>query len=594
MALLKSNTIIYGTANIQSVLTVGAVTPNNSISSTTGSFIVYGGAGIGGNVYAGGNIYANTSGTTTTVANLITTSGLFWANGVNALSPSYGNTQMLANLATATINTTGTISTTNPANATGLGTGALTVSQGGASVYQDLWVGGNIYANALNTVTTSILSIQDPLLYLASQPTYPYNYELGFYGHFVGGPANVYAHTGFVRNHVDNTWYLFSNIPEPTGNTINLASANIVYDTLKLGNVTTTGNIVATGTASVGNLITTSGLFWANGVNALSPSYGNTQMLANLSATGNPITIGSNLTVNGNLLVNNTLQSRLGGNVIITANSLVLNNGLTAITLITQTATGNLYTSAPTVAISAPTSQFGGIQATANANIGVVFIGNITSQGSNYTPGQILTMVGLANTYSNATFTITSTGNGVGGSGNVTSISLLTAGSLPFAPANPVSFTVNTGGGTGIQANLYYGVTQLGLYSAGTGYIEQPTITFSGGGGSGAAAYATVGTPNNVTATGANLSIVLPQGEVVKFVTSNVILGVNSNTLPISANTLTATALTGNAIAAGGMGVVGNIYGTSRIGFTNVANSSSAAYTVYNSVYNSVDLIFGA
>ena len=58
MALLKSNTIIYGTANIQSVLTVGAVTPNNSISSTTGSLIVYGGAGITGNVYAN-SVYAN-------------------------------------------------------------------------------------------------------------------------------------------------------------------------------------------------------------------------------------------------------------------------------------------------------------------------------------------------------------------------------------------------------------------------------------------------------------------------------------------------------------------------------------------------------
>jgi hypothetical protein len=141
---------------------------------------------------------------------------------------------------------------------------------------------------------------------------------------------------------------------------------------------------------------------------------------------------------------------------------------------------------------------------------------------------------------------------------------------------------------------LYYGVNTPVITNSGSGYVEQPTITFSGGGGAGASAYATVGSPNTIMATGANLSIVLPQGEVVKFVTSNVIAGVNSANAGITANTLTATALTGNAIAAGGMGVVGNIYGTSRIGFTNVANSSSAAYTVYNPVYNSVDLIFGA
>jgi hypothetical protein len=302
------------------------------------------------------------------------------------------------------------------------------------------------------------------------------------------------------------------------------------------------------------------------------------------------------LAPNGNLAISNTLQVRTGGNVDITANALVLSSGTTGITTLTQTATGNLYTSAPTVTISAPTSQFGGVQATANANIGVVAIGNITSQGTNYTPGTVLTMVGNASTFSNATFVVTTVGNGVGGTGNVTSISLLTAGSYTIANTNPVTFTSSSG--SGLQANLYYGVNTPVITNAGSGYVEQPQITFVGGNGTGAGAYATVGTPNSINATGANLSIVLPQGEVVKFVTSPVIAGVvNGNVngnIGVSANSISATALTGNAIAAGGMGVVGNIYGTSRIGFTNVANSSSAAYTVYNSVYNSVDLIFGA
>jgi hypothetical protein len=270
--------------------------------------------------------------------------------------------------------TSGVISTTNSTNAIRLNSGALNVSQGGASIFQDLWVGGNIYANALNTVTTSILSIQDPLLYLASQPTYPYNYELGFYGHFVGGPANIYAHTGFVRNHADNTWYLFSNIPEPSGNTLNLASANIVYDTLKLGNINAISTVTVNGTelfsnvsglqnqilganvsisslqsniggyyvyanANVGalqtqiNSITTNAnantvsylatstgnlyiganivsgnvfapaYFYSNGTPFVSSNYGNTQVLANLAAAGNPVTIGGNLYVGGNVQV---------------------------------------------------------------------------------------------------------------------------------------------------------------------------------------------------------------------------------------------------------------------------------------------------
>jgi hypothetical protein len=149
-----------------------------------------------------------------------------------------------------------------------LGSGALQVTAGGASIQQDLWVGGNIYANALNTVSTSILSIQDPLLYLNSNNVYPYNYELGFYGHFIGGPANTYAHTGFVRNHADSAWYLFSNVSEPTGNTLNLTS-NLVLDTLKLGaanvaNTTisvnsVTGALIVGGGAGIGGNLNVGG-----------------------------------------------------------------------------------------------------------------------------------------------------------------------------------------------------------------------------------------------------------------------------------------------------------------------------------------------
>jgi hypothetical protein len=193
-------------------------------------------------------------------------------SAANVLAAQIGNSTSTVTANTVTSATHTITSTTNP---TGLGTGALTVTQGGASIYQDLWVGGNIYANTLNTVTTSILSIQDPLLYLTSSPVYPYNYEIGFYGHFIGGPANTYAHTGFVRNHVDNAWYLFSNVPEPGGNTINLASSNTILDTLKLGQIT-----VANTTVSVSN--TTGALVVAGGAGL----GGNLYVGANATVTG--------------------------------------------------------------------------------------------------------------------------------------------------------------------------------------------------------------------------------------------------------------------------------------------------------------------
>jgi len=296
------------------------------------------------------------------------------------------------------------------------------------------------------------------------------------------------------------------------------------------------------------------------------------------------------------------VQPKNYGNIDLNANAVVLTNGTGSITSITQTATGNLYLAAPTVTISTPQTQ-NGIQATANANIGVVFISNIQSAGTGYSVGNILTMVGNASTFSNATFTVTAVGNAVGGTGNVTALAITTSGSYNIANANPVTFTLaGTGAGTGLQVNVTYGVNAPVITNAGSGYVEQPTITISGGTGTAnAAAYATVGTPTNITSLGANLSITLPQGEVLKVVTSPVILGVQSGNVTganlgvgIYANTaLTATALTGNAIAAGGVGIVGNVYGTSRIGFTWVANSSSAAYTVFNPGINSIDTYFG-
>jgi len=82
-----------------------AANSSTSTSTTTGAAVVIGGAGIGGNLYVGGNLVVTTVGTSANLANIITTGGLFWANGVSALTSgsNYGNTQMQANLATYTV-----------------------------------------------------------------------------------------------------------------------------------------------------------------------------------------------------------------------------------------------------------------------------------------------------------------------------------------------------------------------------------------------------------------------------------------------------------------------------------------------------------
>ena len=309
--------------------------------------------------------------------------------------------------------------------------------------------------------------------------------------------------------------------------------------------------------------------------------------------------------VYGNATVNTYML--VSGNTYLSGGNVSLGSANTSITSITLNNTGNLYLAAPTVTISAPTTLYG-VTATANANIGVVFVSNIQSQGTGYSVGNILTMVGNASTFSNATFTVTAVGNAAGGLGNVTGISINTSGSYVFANSNPVTFTLaGTGSGTGLQANVTYGVNAPVITTIGTGYIEPPivTITASPGnvqlGAATATAYATLGGPGtSISSTVANLSINLPQGEVMKFVTSTVIVGVSSGNITnanlgvgIVGNSLSATALTGNAIATGGVGIVGNVYGTSRIGFTWVSNSSSAAYTQFNPGINSIDTYFG-
>jgi hypothetical protein len=102
MARLQSNTTIYGTANVQSSLNVGYVTPFTSTSNTTGSLVVTGGVGISGNTWIGGNVgigsaSAGLSGPQISFANN-TSNWITWnASGVNAptLTTSSPGTKLL-------------------------------------------------------------------------------------------------------------------------------------------------------------------------------------------------------------------------------------------------------------------------------------------------------------------------------------------------------------------------------------------------------------------------------------------------------------------------------------------------------------------
>ena len=161
-----------------------------------------------------------------------------------------------------------------------------------------------------------------------------------------------------------------------------------------------------------------------------------------------------------------------------------ISNGGT-VTAITRTASGSAYTSVPSVAITAPTTA-GGVQATASITMGLVAVASIGSGGTGYTVNDVLTASGGTFTTA-AQVTVSAVSGGV-----ITAVTALTAGSYTVLPSNPCSFTGGTGSGATI--NISWGVNStFTITNAGSGYVEQPTVSFSGGGGSGAAAYATVG-----------------------------------------------------------------------------------------------------
>lgn len=184
-------------------------------------------------------------------------------------------------------------------------------------------------------------------------------------------------------------------------------------------------------------------------------------------------------------------QSKGTGAIDLAAGSSGVNisNGGT-VTAITRTSSGSGYTSIPSVAVSAPTTA-GGVTSTVSVAQMQIAGATIAGGGTGYTVGNTLTIVGGTPVSGAATLTVTTVSAGV-----ITGVSIAAFNNYTALPTNPVSVT--GGSGSGATFNLTWAVISFTITNAGSGYIEQPTITFSGGGGSGAAAYASIGNTTTV------------------------------------------------------------------------------------------------
>jgi hypothetical protein len=227
----------------------------------------------------------------------------------------------------------------------------------------------------------------------------------------------------------------------------------------------------------------------------------------NLAVTGTIATNAPSLSSEGSdTNISMAFQPKGTGAIDLAAGSSGVNisNGGT-VTAITRSGTGTGYTSKPTIAISAPTTA-GGVQATATIDFMSTNATAIVSGGTGYTVGNVLTVVGGTPVVSATTMTVATVSSGV-----ITSVTIANFGSYSTLPTNPVSVTGGTG--SGATFNLTYSIgNAFTISNAGSGYIEQPTITFSGGGGSGAAAFANVGGTARVTAISSVMELATSSG----------------------------------------------------------------------------------
>jgi len=114
------------------------------------------------------------------------------------------------------------------------------------TVGNNIIIDGNLTVNGTQTtINTTNYNVADSLIYMGDDNPAD-TVDIGFISSFTNGG---YQHTGFVRDANDGVWKLFKGvIPEPT-TTVDFTSAT--YSDLKIGALTTTGNIDVATTSKI-------------------------------------------------------------------------------------------------------------------------------------------------------------------------------------------------------------------------------------------------------------------------------------------------------------------------------------------------------
>lgn len=162
-----------------------------------------------------------------------------------------------------------------------------------------------------------------------------------------------------------------------------------------------------------------------------------------------------------------------------------VSNSTGSVLAITVGGAGTGYTDVPTAVTFTGGNGSG---ASATANVKVVGAITIASGGTGYAVGDTLTV--NIGTGTEAIFTVSTVSTGA-----ITAVTITNAGNysdILAASLTGVATTKLTGSGSGATLTFTLGIASVNVTAGGTGYTSAPTIGFTGGGGSGASATATI------------------------------------------------------------------------------------------------------
>ena len=232
-----------------------------SSSSTTGSFITAGGAGIAKDLYVGEN-GVFTLDVAVNGGDLTTTATTFNLINTNATTLNIGGAATAVDIGVATQTVTnvfdGTTSINHNASVDGdfsVGAGNFTVAHltGNAETAGNMVVQGDLTVNGTTTsVNTDTLDVEDALIRLASGNTAD-TVDIGFVGRYSDGTNDQFA--GLFRDATGKEWHLFDEYIDTdlTDNVIDLSDAsfslaNLNLDVVKFSqkSFTLTGDVAGT------------------------------------------------------------------------------------------------------------------------------------------------------------------------------------------------------------------------------------------------------------------------------------------------------------------------------------------------------------